>query len=1639
MAQQQKPNVSTKTFDKDLVEDVNNLYTQPNSWSQARNAIPNTVRGDLGDLSNESANLLCASAPYTVIGFIHLEDAKWAVFSTDNTDSEVGLFDEDLCTYETVVNDTCLNFSTLHLIKGISKENFDCTFEVYWDDGNNPSRTLNLGNVPWIQICTDENGTQLPGAPGYIPVGCIECADTDRLDCDAIRTAPFITNACFRVEQGASGGELLNGSYYVVGAYTINQQRVTDYSVPSNIQAIFDHTGIAGAIDIIIEEIDDDYDEFELVLVGLRNLQTFARRVGIYSTRQKRVTIDIVDERWPAVGLDLLPLRNPVTDKTDATFRLGEYAVRVGPTDKFDFNYQPLANQIETEWVSVEYPKDYYRKGGNKTGHMRDEVYPFFVRWVYDTGDKTPSFHIPGRVAVASDTAIVGGQDAAVDIANGLTPYAWRVGNTASVTSTATSVLDDGGVVIARGKMGYWESTEKYDDDRPEVWNASSNPIWGSSDPAFDLCGKPIRHHKFPDNNATGSTSNLETCHYNPFDGSTIRVMAVQFNNIQPPLDNQGNPIPNIVGYEILRGTREGNKSILAKGMINNMREYDIQGGITGRQGLYPNYPYNDLRPDISMLTQEPNYNNDSQNNPYVQTAYSQSHFTFHSPDTSFKNPFLSAKELRIYGEFNGVTNGQFIEPDKHPKHKFVTNLSLIVSTVAGVGFAMLALNGERKTTFEGPKSFNLGTQPIGVNIFAGPAGAMALQTPWDIGALSLANQIAVYTGGQTAANLQYSTGAVMAQNILGVNNGLYYNTLEGASTASPNTPGQIGMSYNWEQTNGPLSTIPGPLRVLNALPTFSRYFAEGTDGTLDVIRAFSKARQHALQYQSECWYNRFRAPIPGNGKRGIDDAIYLDPEVQDYKNTHRINNVYRGRTVALGTTANVQNPLTTDTSRRTVGTASGPTYSDPLIPFNTAASSHYVGLKQRIRNQYGQIEGIMQVPVTTCKIDIANSSSGVQFGGDIYIGRFTEKNTFFYFYDWLFDQPDLAEFNYKLHNMLPYPRYQMDTEPFDVGETINSITSNILSPGSWVFPGTKFNFDRNGPTGIFTAKESYIYLFQSGVRDFFVESEVNIELRDWGDADTERHYDPYRYSDLVQIFNTSIIKSGNFFKYDYSLSISRLFNNFISWGNTQKRNYDPTVAEDCFVYRPDRVLYSLPQQLENEKDYWKVWLPNNYRDFKSRVTAVKSVNKNGALFLFENEAPIQFMGVDQLQTDAGTKITIGDGGLFNQPLQNLVNTDEPYEYGSCQNRLAVMNTSSGLFWMSQNQGKIFHMQQGVKEISMQDMKWWFAEFLPYKLTEDFPDFDLKDNPVAGIGCQTIYDNQNQLAYFCKKDYELRKDIVDVVTYVEGDDFLVNGRLPIKLGDPAYFRSASWTVSYDPKTEGWISYHDWHPNLLMPSKTYFLSVDDSGFWKHNLRCDLYCNFYGVDYPFEVEFTTVTPQEVNTIRSIEYYMEAYSYDENCYDRFHVLDFNFDEATVYNSEQCSGLLRLNLSPKNNAPEIIRYPQVNPTNIDILYSKEEQKYRFNQFWDITDSRGEFPIGSAYPPPTPNPGTQAERVMWNTEPNGYIRNLNPNNLNYDKFELERKKFRHYKNVVLLRRRVSGSRNMLVSLANVKQLYSPR
>jgi hypothetical protein len=1705
---QDTSSATTNTFNKGMIKDYDPTFTPEGTWSHARNLVNNSVSGDLGIVGNEPANLKCVQLPYTFIGAIPIVEHYWTVYTTNDTDCEIGLFNDELCEYVPISNDPQWGFKRTHVIIGSSKQNFDCSYQVYWVDGLNPDRTLNIGDIRLRNYPDITQNQPWPGVPyectDVLPGPCIDCQPNIplTLDVDKTRIARLMRIPCVTIQRGSNGGQLLNGSYYAVVAYTINQQRVTDYFNPSQIQTLFSHNNATGALEVSFSNMDtDNFSEFELVIVGTVNQQTVAKKIGNYSTETNTVSIDYIDPELPTIPISYIPLRSPAYEKSEGMYSVNNYLIRTAPTAKFDFNYQPLANQIRTNWVMVEQPANYYENGGNENGYMRDEQYAFWIRWVYNTGERSSSYHIPGRAAQPWELGNVSSANYDnIEYAQDPTyvPKVWEVVNTAYVIENnlpADNATVVPGQVIARGKMGYWESTEVYPASNPDVWNATQHTWANTIDTNHDLCGLPIRHHKMPADaiysngttygdvataqnyshvrtTATTVTNGVLT----PTQARAIRVLGVEFENIKAPVDNNGNIIPGIIGYEILRSNRQGNRTIVAKGIIRNMRHY-IEGPDNQKEKIYyQNYVCNYLGRDHTLtdFNSEGFYDSELNNVSTWNYNISRNLFTFHSPDTTFNDPFLSATELKLYGELGCRynMNGSFQPVPGHPKEKLITNLAFIISAITGIGVAMRSLRGKDVSRYQSGRMYGTGTGAA--YPFAGELSSAdliynnAVGSAGSIGTLALSGNDLTLTALAT-----YYTS---------LNAGYFATTGVGLSGIGPT------IDYDLERSD--FRYAPLAFRTGGGIISFASYWMQGTDAMLELLKSLIPYRDYVYRSLSHVNLNKYsqgnaKLNVAGisNTRRLITNAAYIDNQITTF-GAKTINNLFRSKTVTIEVNKDVFDPSLADNSVQTIGSVQnnanvfnkGIRYNSPNGSFYATGSAYYAGLKVRFRNQYGQIESPKQITTgcvfsfdkplginsidytipTQPKSKVVVNTTPVIFGGDVYIGRYTEKNTFFYFYDWLYNTPIGTEIDYSTRYMINYARFFADFTKYDSADFVQGLTGSVtdfLTQGidaiTNPLPSGRYNLDRQGNTdtdGFFSnffsafrigVRNAYMYLFQSGVLDFYVETEYNVDQRDFNDPPAERFYDPYGYGDLGGLFDTSIIRVGNFYKYDISLGLSKVYNSYISWGAMQDRGYNPLISEKCYSYFPNRVIYSLPQNQEDKKDYWTVFLVNNYNDFDDRVVAFKSINKNGAIILFEHSTPLMFNAVDQLQTTAGTKITIGDGGLFSQPLQTLSNADPEFQHGSSQHRLSIINTPAGIYWMSSTQGKIFTVGEGMNAISDMGMKWWFSKYLRMFLLEQFPDFQITDNPVIGIGCQSLYDNDNGIIYFCKKDYRIRPEILNEVTYMGGIDFTYKNaagtKIPFKLGDKTFCEDVSWTVSYDAKLGAWLSFHDWHPEYAMSSIKGFLTTQtqlgSSAIWKHGNFTNKFCNFYGIDYPWEVDYISQTGQAVNTTRSVEYIMESYIYDPDGIDRYQVLDYNFDKAVVYNTEQVSGTLNLTLSPKNNAPIIVNYPQINPNSISILFSKEEQKYRFNQFWDITNNRGEFIIG----------GVQAQQPIWNTELNGYIRILNVNNLNYNKSPFDRKKFRHYVNHVVLTRTVSDNVKMLLKVSNNKLLNSPR
>lgn len=1196
------------------------------------------------------------------------------------------------------------------------------------------------------------------------PNACGEEICTTNLDCDQLRLHPLITQPCVTVSKSQGSGQLNNGTYQAVIAYSENGIKLTDYSMPSNPQGLWDHSGIGGSIDINISNLDQNFEEFQLVVIGTVNQQSTAKIIGYYSINQTQIHLDLINASLVTADLSIIPLKSVVYEKSEKMFDIGGYLLRSGVTSQPFFNYQPLANNIKVNWVSVQYPSDYYWNGGNEVGYMRDEIYSFFIRWVYKTGARSASFHIPGRSSISSDLALE--PLTSPDLIELTRRKRWQVYDTSSITSTATSTRPDGGVIIARGDMAYWESTENYPNSQPEVWG--------------DLCNAPIRHHKMPSN---------ETTHIHNAGGSQINVLGVEFTNILQPTDINGNPLTDIIGYEILRGSREGNRSILAKGLFNNMVEYTIQGN-TSIKGLFQNYPYNDLRTDPFMHTPG-------------DLIYRQDIFSFHAPENNLVKPYIgSGGYVRIYTEETGTAKFTPELPYKHPQFKFMSEQAFAGAALVSAGVSLLSLMGKKS-------SYASSTGHTTIALF-GETNTTVV--PWAITVPGIGGNPGEsnYVQRNATTNFDKTISTSSESGTASVYSDLINHTASTAASAAGS--GGIG----GPTTGGLISVLSSAVTAFAVAGQAAMTFYHSFDTWLKIIYEFISYRDYVLQINSHGFYNNFSNIVNPNAPSSVkpsfnrlmtaSSAKYTSAGLQDFNSNLRINNLNRNRFLTFQTVTTIPNTSNIDSSRNLI-----PNTNNAFASYDDNISSYYGAIKYDYQNQYGQLYAITQIPVNSCVYDVSNDvtiphSSSQIFGGDVYINRYTEKSPYYFYNSWLIDVPNGTEWNYQNYINGPEPEYWLNSIRYDASLFNISLTISLIPEFGFNSPADYYNLHGYYATGSpisSSFKNAWMYLSNNSIRDFFTESELNLAFRDYGENSWEKFYDPIgnSFSDISLMFRADLITKPTYYEYDLSLSASRLYSNFSSWSNILPRDYDPAIYTTCFEYYPRRVIYSLQQQEGLKRDNWRNYLQFNYKDFEGKVNTIKSLNAQGSVILFEDAEPMQFVGIDTFQSAAGVKYTTGDAGLFQQNMQSIVNADDSFEYGTCISSKSVVNTPFGLYWVSQLTGKILNYAgSGITDISLGGMKYWFLQNLPSPLLQQYPDFPLYDNVVEGIAVQTVFDSQYELLYFTKKDYQPTAEfaeIADCIVYIPGQGYFINESLcneaPLVITCPTGFTYNSAT------------------------------------------------------------------------------------------------------------------------------------------------------------------------------------------------------------------------------------------------------
>jgi hypothetical protein len=178
------------TFEKGLFRDNADRTQQPGNYRDALNAVLETEKGDYTGITNERGNAVCARIKegYKVIGKILTDSDEIVLFSTNNVNSEIGIYNPTHCSYEELINDDCLNFKDYWPIKGVFKVRKGCERIIYFTDRNNTIKVINIDKLS-------------------------QYYEDDELQCDRLNLTLPVTYASVQTFVRNTGGSLPVGAY----------------------------------------------------------------------------------------------------------------------------------------------------------------------------------------------------------------------------------------------------------------------------------------------------------------------------------------------------------------------------------------------------------------------------------------------------------------------------------------------------------------------------------------------------------------------------------------------------------------------------------------------------------------------------------------------------------------------------------------------------------------------------------------------------------------------------------------------------------------------------------------------------------------------------------------------------------------------------------------------------------------------------------------------------------------------------------------------------------------------------------------------------------------------------------------------------------------------------------------------------------------------------------------------------------------------------------------------------------------------------------------------------------------------------------------------------------------------------------
>lgn len=661
---------------------------QKGELTNALNAVVENFDGNAVQYQNEQSNELCwpIKEGFHLIGRENIveQNKTLVMLYAENNQHEIGFVSN--CVYTPVVWGACLDFSRDRPIHKIEIKTTNCSTQAYWTDGG-PRRYIDFDDLPWRETIDSNNDFKRTKVVG-------------ELDCNKLLVQPVFSIPEINPIEIEVGGDLEEGTYQFAVQYSNSlSEPATSYYGFTNSIGIFEdrttenfNTLSTKAIEIFISNLDTSglYDYFNVAVIKtVNNIPSF-ELVATLPITGKEQSIVYTGQSKSDIRLSASDIfeRFPYYESARTLAAVDNSLLWGDVTTSKRVVYQSIWAKTTVYWESHKVPYNKFEAYNNPIntsqlrGYPRDEVVALEGIFVKANGEIMDAFPIPGRLPEFGDMDVIINKDALQYNENPCeepeTRRRWEIYNTASVIDFSDEFKAASSVECYKGpyqygKMGYWQSTRRY----------PNNPfLYG------ELAGQFIRHHKMPDclvspihDNNTTNDSNYEHSIYPlgiKIDANSLYTAIQQSALTQQEKDE-------IVGFKIIRANRATNKSIVAKGLFYNVGKYNLEG----RDYFYPNYPFNDLRPDPFISSVKVSDHSGSNANNRLEgfnTDDSKRKFTFHSPDTSFYQPYgIDSGYVKMETVEYGKSLGHFVEVKEAAEYKFLTKDALFIAFAAAM------------------------------------------------------------------------------------------------------------------------------------------------------------------------------------------------------------------------------------------------------------------------------------------------------------------------------------------------------------------------------------------------------------------------------------------------------------------------------------------------------------------------------------------------------------------------------------------------------------------------------------------------------------------------------------------------------------------------------------------------------------------------------------------------------------------------------------------------------------------------------------------------------------------------------------------------------------------------------------------